>query len=214
MNLTRAILLASLALFGAGTGRMQTPPPAERPAGEDSAAATSAAPVRQEAPAQAVSSERQTLSPSVSAALVRTMPKYNPPKPPEPKTEEEIAADQPRNQIIRLPQMVVEGERPPRLTEREMHTKEGLAELAMDRYLSNLDRGVLNRFTLPLIGMSNEERAMIMYEDAERQRRIQEARKTVYVLEQIDPEAAEQLKEETDDAYMRRSSFAPVSNRP
>ncbi len=203
MNFTRAVLLIPAVLLSASPGLTQASSEPAQPEG---------APAREAASESSAEAQRSRgISPSLAANLARAMPKYNPPPAPKPKTEEEIEADQPRNQIVRLPKVVVEGQRPPVFTERELHTKEGLAALAVARYLSELDRGVLNRYRLPFVGMSAEQRAMMMYEEDERLRNIEQARQTVYVLKQVDPEEARLLKKEADAAYIRKSEFQPTS---
>ncbi len=203
MNFTRAVLLIPAVLLSASTGHTQSPPgPAQQ----------EVTPAR-DTPSEASAEENRErpFSPTVAANLARAMPKYNPPAPPKPKVEEESDAEQPRNQIIRLPKVVVEGQRPPVFTEREIHTKEGLEALAVARYLTEFDRGVLNRYRLPFVGMTAEQRAMMMYEEEERLRNIEKAKQSIYVLKQVDPEAAEQLKKESDAAYIRKSEFLPTS---
>ncbi len=205
MNFTRAVLLIPAVLLSATPGHAQTTPAAEKSVSPASAASG-------EADVAPPEPRTRPVSAAVAANLARAMPKYNPPPPPPPpKTEEELAAEQPRNQIIRLPKVVVEGQRPPIFTERQIYTKEGLEALAVSRYLSELDRGVLNRFRLPLVGQTSEERAMAMYEEEERLRNIEKAKQSIYVLKQVDPEAAQQLKKETDAAYIRKSEFIPTS---
>jgi len=206
MNTTRAILLAPAVLLSAmaGLAQTQTPPPSQ-PEAAPSVAPASAA------PATTPTVRRRAVSPALAASLAETMPKYNPPAEPAPKTAEEEAAERPRNQIVRLPQVVVEGERPPVFTERQLYTQAELARLASRRYLSELDRGVLNRFTLPLFGQSAEQRAMSIYEDEERQRHIAEGRQAVSLLRQTDPAAARDLKRETDAAYIRPAEFTPTA---
>lgn len=203
MNFTRAVLLIPAVLLSASTGTPQAAP---------EAAKTEVAPAREAASeASADTSRTRPISPGLAANLARAMPKYNPPPAPKPKTEEEVEAEQPRNQIIRLPKVVVEGQRPPVFTERELYTKEGLEALAVGRYLSELDRGVLNRYRLPFVGMTAEQRAMMMYEEDERLKNIEQAHQTIYVLKQVDPEEAQQLKKDADAAYIRKSEFQPTS---
>src|SRR5690606_11222201 len=119
--------------------------------------------------------QNRAVSPALASALAERMPRYNPPPPPREPTEEELEASQPRNRIIRLPQMIVEGQRPPVFRERDINTRKGMAELAVNRYLSELDRGVLNRYTLPLFGQSNEQRALAQYAEEERLRNMRES---------------------------------------
>jgi hypothetical protein len=126
------------------------------------------------------------LSSNLSSSLTSSLPKYAPP-PPEPAVtqaadptipetgEEEalpedrpLSPDQPKNKIIRLPKYVVLAERPPIFKEREIYTKSALAKIAMKRYLSSLDTKLLNRWTIPIIGMSAEDRAMMKYREDQR----------------------------------------------
>lgn len=206
MNLTRAVLLIPAVLLSALPAYSQAlSSSSERPAPPSAAE-------KADAEAKAEAARTRPVSAAVAANLARAMPKYNPPAPPPPpKADEELEADQPRNQIIRLPKVVVEGQRPPVFTERQIYTKQGLEALAVSRYLSELDRGVLNRFRLPFVGQSSEERAMAMYREEERLRNIEQARQSIYVLKQVDPEAAQQLKKETDSAYIRKTEFLPTS---
>jgi len=207
MNYTRAVLLIPAVLLGASLGYSQASSTAKEPN------ASASAPQEDNAAEAAREAARaRAISPTVAARLSQAMPKYNPPPAaPAPKTDEELAAEEPRNQIIRLPKVVVEGHRPPVFTERQIHTKEGLEALAVARYLTEFDRGVLNRYRLPFVGMTAEQRAMMMYEEEERLRNIEQARQSIYVLKQVDPEAAQQLKKETDSAYIRKSEFLPTS---
>lgn len=157
------------------------------------------------APAPEPARER-AVSPGLAAALAERMPRYNPPPPARERNAEEEAAErpQPRNRIIRLPQIIVEGRRPPVFTEREVHTKEGLAELAVNRYLSELDRGVLNRFTLPLFGQSQEQRALTAYAEEERLRNMRAMNDRAGVIEAVEGKApAETFRDTTNDTFIR-----------
>jgi hypothetical protein len=213
MNPTRAALLASAVLLSAAASQAQPSPPPAVPAEPPSAAPASAPAVTTPAAAapQPAASRRRAVSPGLASALAAAMPKYSPPVEPPPKTAEEEAADKPRNQIIRLPTVVVEGDRPPVFTERQLYTRTELARLAARRYLSELDRGVLNRFTLPVVGQSAEQRGMTQYEEEERQRNIASANQAVYLLKQSDPAAASALQRDAADAYIRPSEFTRIS---
>ena len=114
-----------------------------------------------------------------NTTITAGLPRYAPPPKQAPKkaaadveTEDEagpdgapLSPDQPKNKIIRLPRYIVEGDRPPVFRERDIYTTQALAAIAMRRYLSGLDRSVLNRYTLPLFGTSQEKRAMAMYDE-------------------------------------------------
>lgn len=183
----------------------QPPPPAESRAGSDPRVMT------RPTPAPEPTRER-ALSPALAAALAERMPRYNPPPPPREPTEEEIAAAQPKNKIIRLPAVVVEEKRPPVFTERDVHTRKGMAELAVSRYLSELDRGVLNRYTLPLFGQSQEKRAMEAYLEEERLRHMDTAadrEATIRASEGTD--AAREFRETTNATFIR-TPYLPEPN--
>ncbi len=78
------------------------------------------------------------VSNEVAAALAATMPKYDPPKPVEAKTDEDAPdlreTDKPRNGIIRLPEYVVREKKPPVFRERDLLGEEGRADLAKRKY--------------------------------------------------------------------------------
>ena len=161
------------------------------------------------------------ISPELAAALAAGV-KFDTPAV-QKKEEEEPdpdvdlrEVDRPRNAIIRLPKYVVEGERPPVFAERELHTSKGLADLAVKRYLSDVHTR-LNRFHLPSIlgGISSESLAMEMYREEERLKNIREFDERVYLYRQTgDNTAADELKEESQRTFMRRSEFieAPRAN--
>jgi len=110
-------------------------------------------------------------SPELAATISTALPQFEDPsaKP----TAIPATTAKPKNQIPRLPVVtlpeVTVRERPIReFSERESYTKKGLEELVVKRYLSDFDRDFLNRFTLPIIGESNEYRAMQLYNQDER----------------------------------------------
>ncbi|HEY0945423.1 MAG TPA: hypothetical protein VGD81_09145 [Opitutaceae bacterium] len=144
------------------------------------------------------------------------MPKYNPPQPKKAEAEEDadaeapVAPDQPKNKIIRLPKVIVEGQRPPVFTEREVNTQKGLAELAVKRYFNETGLA-LNRFRLPLIGMTKEQYAMMLYQEDERLRQLGEAQENVSILRQTNPAAADELQDDVNATFIRKSDFTPTS---
>ena len=162
-------------LLAAALGSAET-----TPAATPAAPAATAATVAPTAPASDVTSDPAKAG---KTAITAGLPRYVPPPKQEPKKpvaavegEEEaepedrpLAADQPRNKIIRLPRYIVEGDRPPVFRERDVYTRQALAAIAMRRYLSTFDRSFLNRFTL---FSSNESRAMTMYREDERLQNI------------------------------------------
>jgi hypothetical protein len=169
------------------------------------------APKAEKAPPTAGPKRSRAISPDVAAALAAATPKYTPPPPkPEPKPEEEQVdlrdVDKPKNQIIRLPKVIVQEPRPPVFTERAIHTEKGLTDIAMRRYISDVDRA-LNRFTLPLFGTSKEARAMAMYEEDERLRNMSELESAASAVSKGDAAAGEYIRRESQKTFMRSSDF-------
>ncbi|HOG94229.1 MAG TPA: hypothetical protein PLE80_11710 [Opitutaceae bacterium] len=172
------------------------------------------------APAVEVSGPTHRVSSTMASAITAKLPKYAPPPPPPPEPEydetnedpngveiddpEDTATDRPKNKIIRLPKYVIIGERPPVFRERDVYTKQGLAAVAMKRYLSGLDRGLLNRFTLPLIGTSSAARAMQIYEEDVRLQNISDFQSAANDAERAGDKAeADYIRKETNETYLR-----------
>lgn len=148
----------------------------------------------------------RAISSNLAEALAASMPKYNPPPKPAPKEPEEEVdlreVDKPRNQIIRLPQYVVREQRPPVFTEREISTTKGLNAIALQRYFSQTGLA-LNRFTIPLFGISKEAYAQMLYAEDERLRNIADLDAAAADVNLVDPANARKLKEATRDTYQR-----------
>lgn len=140
------------------------------------------------------------LSSEASNALAARV-KYEPlpPEPVAPPPEPE--EDKPRNEIIRLPRYVVEGDRPPVFNERALYSKEQLEKLAAQRYLSDMHRN-LNRYR---IGREDEKFAMLMYFEEERLKNIAATNDYVALYRVSGDEAkAAQVKEEAYSTFVRK----------
>ncbi len=153
----------------------------------------------------------RAISPEAAAQLSANTPKFTPAPPkPEPKPEEELPdmrdVDKPKNTIIRLPKYIVQEAKPVVLSERAVHTQQGLADIAVRRYISDVDRA-LNRFTLPLFGRSVEERALSMYAEDERLKNMSELGDNVRMISAMDQAAGTYVKREVDKTYLRTSDF-------
>ena len=112
--------------------------------------------------------------------------------------------DKPQNEIIRLPKYVVRAAKPPIFREQDIHTAQGLADLAVKRYLSEFDYGVLNRFTLPLVGISPETRALQRYAEDQRLNNIHSLDATADAIARGgDSAESVYIKRATQDTYMR-----------
>ncbi len=161
----------------------------------------------------------RTISPELAAQLAASRPKFTPiAPPPPPKPEEELPdlreIDKPKNTIVRLPKFVVQEPRPPVFRERDIHTKEGLANLAMRRYLTETDRA-LNRFRLPLFSPfstnggsgSNEDRAMAMYYEDERLKNMADVADNTNMVMRSNAAEGTKMKSAAQQTFMRWSDI-------
>ena len=121
--------------------------------------------------------------------------------------------DKPKNTIVRLPEYIVREPKPPVFTERSIHTDKGLTDIAMRRYISDVDRA-LNRFTIPLFGTSKEARARAMYAEDERLRNMSELEDTATAVGTADAAAGTYIRRESEKTFMRSSDFGWSSGPP
>lgn len=144
------------------------------------------------------------ISDNLAAQLAASMPKYNPPPKPKPEDDDvdlrEI--DKPRNTIVRLPKMVVQGDRPPVFRERDIYTRSGLAELAMRRYLTPTHR-LLNSFYIPFLTGSPEQYAMARYAEEERLANMSDLNDTADTIGRTNPREGSYIRRLTGETYMR-----------
>jgi len=143
------------------------------------------------------------LSARLNSVLAERLPRYiaaapaagtNASESPRPDTTDDL--------VLRLPKLVVHGPRPSVLTKRDVSTQRGLTEIAMWRYISQLDR-VLNHFRLPLFSISCEDRALAMYAEDERLERMADLDRTVRAAALVDRAAAAELGRLAADTYAR-----------
>lgn len=150
------------------------------------------------------------------------MPKYNPPpKALEPKPGEELPdlrdTDKPKNQIIRLPQVIVREPRNPVLRERDVNTKSGMAALAERRYITDADR-TLNRWNIfgvrsALGGNSTTNRALAMYAEEERLQNMADLNESSGLASASDKAAGVYIKREAQKMYRRSDEFGGNGGR-
>lgn len=151
------------------------------------------------------------ISGGVAAALAAAGPKYTPPppkqeRPPEAEQQDLRELDKPKNTIVRLPDYIVQEKKPAVFTERTISTEKGLTDIAVRRYISDLDQA-LNRFTLPFFGSSYKARAMTMYQEDERLRNMADLNAAAEGASKSDPAAGAYIRRETQETFMRTSDF-------
>ena len=162
-------------------------------------------------PTQPVRKRDRAISSDVAASLAAAMPKYNPPKPaPPPKPVEEQPdmreIDKPKNGIIRLPDYVVREAKPPVFRERDINTQAGMAAIAMKKYGTEASRA-LNRFTIPLFGQTQEERALAQYAEDERLKTIGELNDAAGMVSARDKAAGAYIKRDVQATTMRTDDY-------
>jgi len=145
------------------------------------------------------------LSADIADALATTFA-YEPPPPPPPTAETEqagLAQPERKNQIIRLPRVVVEGERPPIFREQDIYTPEGLRELALKRYVGDAALA-LNAWRIPLLGGALEARALLEWQEDERLRVMNEIKDEIKWDATVgESERSKDLQEILRDTYFR-----------
>ncbi|MCF3650358.1 hypothetical protein [Synoicihabitans lomoniglobus] len=157
------------------------------------------------------SDRKRAISNNLASALSDTMPKYNPP-PPEPEEKDDGVDEdmmlKPKNGIVRLPRVVVEGTRPPIFTERQVYTDKGLNEIATKRYFADASQA-LNKFNVPFLSMSQADLAMMMWEEDERLRMLDDLNGRSDQAALFGDEAtSKEIREMTRDA-LTRSDYLP-----
>jgi hypothetical protein len=153
----------------------------------------------------------RVISPEVAAQLQASAPKYAPPPPkPAPKPEDEMVdardVDKPRNGIIRLPKYIVQEPKSPLLNERAISTDKGIKDIAVRRYITEMDRA-MNGYTLPLFGQSMEARAMAMYAEDERLKNISDMKDAASTVGKSDAAQGAYILKESQKTFMRTSDF-------
>jgi hypothetical protein len=132
-------LLASAAGAAAQEAPAATPVPTPTPAVRDAAAIVMAPPAKDNSPIFHEDSDgvNRTTSDKVAAALNDGFAKWSPPTPTPTPVADPVDlrdVDKPKNEIKRLPKFVVTETRPPIFRPRDLYTKEGQTQLALQAH--------------------------------------------------------------------------------
>ncbi len=205
-----ALFTLSAALRAADA--IPTPPPASASVAQLSAAVSPTGPAPASSAGTAPAPERtRPLSAATAARLAEKMPKFAPPAtapaptsplladanstPPAPDLRE---LDRPRNTIIRLPNYVVQEEKPPAFKARHLLTVKGRLDLAFKRH-PGLNFGSLS-------SLLNEGVALAMLEEDFRLERQAEAQNLLSLV--TDPTGRSKAATEVQETF-RRSDWLP-----
>ena len=143
---------------------------------------------------------RPRLSERVTSQIVASIPPWRPP-PPEPA--EKAPPPPPDSDVVQMAPVVVRDSRLPRIEQKDWLTRKAQDAELVKEYITPFDRYFLNRFTLPLFGMSPVARARMMYEEDQRLRDLNWINDEIDQMKQLDPEAAKELKSIRNSTFTR-----------
>lgn len=174
----------------------QPPPPAPPPVTSPLFITKTTAPATE----QSVPKPRPRLSERITSQLAPSIPAWSPP-PPQPA--EKAPPPPPDPDVVRMAPVIVRDYRLPRIEEKEWLTWKALDAELVKQYIPPFDRYFLNRFTLPIIGISPEARARMMYEEDQRLRDLKWINDEIDQVKRLDPEAAKELKSIRNNTFTR-----------
>jgi hypothetical protein len=212
--IARPLRLSLLLAAVVGAVRVFAQDPAAPPAVTTAATDTNPAP---KASADTPKHAPRVISPELAATLAVGRPKYMPPPPPVEKSpaDEELPdlrdVDKPRNGIIRLPKVVVEGSRPPIFTDKQILSQKAFGEKMAKRYYSEgyLAFSRFARYTpLAFFFPSAESSAMAQYYEQERLQNMGDLNEAANNAARAgDKTGSDYIKAQSNDTYMRRMDW-------
>ena len=145
---------------------------------------------------------RPRLSNDVKAELAGQLPDWvkAPPPPPEAPPPPPLPEGE---EVVQMPAVMVFADKLPRIDEKAWLTTKARDEVLKKWYLSDFDRSFLNRYTVPILGVSQEARARQMYEEDQRLRDMKSMQDQIDVLKKMDPLAAKELQQVSDQIFTR-----------
>jgi hypothetical protein len=144
---------------------------------------------------------RPRLSPQLAAQVSTQLPVWSPP--PAKKTDQPQPAAAADPDVVQMKPVVVSGDKLPRIEEKEWLTPKAWDGVLVKQYLTDFDRNLLNRYTLPIFGVSQEARARMMYEEDQRLRDLKWINDQIDQLNRLDPAAAKDLTQVRDQIFTR-----------
>jgi hypothetical protein len=143
---------------------------------------------------------RPKLSPELTSQISSSVPAWKappaeqtPPPPPSPKDPD----------VVQMAPVIVKENRLPRTDEKEWLAPKARDAALVKEYIPPFDRYFLNRFTLPIIGVSKEARARMMYEEDKRLQDLKWINDQIDQAKQMDPQTAKELTKIRDDTFTR-----------
>jgi len=170
-------------------------PPPSPPATSPAAAPGAARPV--------VPQPRPRLSADIKAELAGQLPAWSQPPPAPPEAPPPPPPPEAGEEVVQMSPVMVFADKLPRIDDKAWLTPKARDEVLKKEYLSDFDRSFLNRYTLPIIGVSQEARARQMYEEDQRLRDMKSMQDQIDVLKKSDPQAARELQQISDQIFTR-----------
>jgi hypothetical protein len=169
-------------------GSSPPPVPANAPAPATVNAATSPAP-----------KARPRLSPQIMSQISSAVPVWSP----LPEKPAEKPPPPPDPEVVKMAPVVVWGDRLPRTDEIDLLTPKARDVELVKRYITPFDRYFLNRLTLPIVGISKEARARMMYEEDKRLQDMKWINDQIDQVKVLDPEEARSLQKVRNTTFTR-----------
>lgn len=102
----------------------------------------------------------------------------------------------PEEDVVVLPELTVIERQQQRMAEEDLYKRGLHDEQLVRKELSDLDRAILNRYRLPLFGMSNQARARQIHLERKNREFQENGRRLAENLALVDPEEAKRLRAE------------------
>jgi hypothetical protein len=193
-------LLLLLALTAAGAA-----PESTVPNGSPAAPVTANVPAPVAAPGSATAvtpKTRPRLSPETANQVLSGVPAWNPQA-----VEPAGKAPPAEPDIVRMDPLIVWGERLPKTDKLDWLTPEARDVVLVKTYITPFDRFFLNRFTLPIFGISKEARARTMYEEDKRLREMRWMNDEIDQIKRLDAKEAKALLSVRNALFSRFSEY-------
>jgi hypothetical protein len=140
---------------------------------------------------------RPKLSPQLTSQISSSIPAWKAPPP-------DLARPPPPDpDVVRMAPVIVKENRLPRPDDKEWLTPKARDAALVKEYIPPFDRYFLNRFTLPIFGVSKEARARMMYEEDKRLQDLKWLNDQIDQVKQQDPQEATELSRIRDTTFTR-----------
>jgi hypothetical protein len=179
--------------IAAETGDTGVQPSPSNPANTPSPAASTAS-------NPAAPSPHPKLSPQIASAISSAVPVWSPP---QDQTVVQTPLPPPDPDEVRMETLTVRAIPLPRTDPLDWLTPKAQDVELVKHYITPFDRFFFNRFTLPIVGMSKEARARMMYEQDRRLRDMEWINDEIQHTKLIEPEAAKVLLEIRNNLFVR-----------